>query len=275
MTRRYGPIGTSVWDSEKFLSLKSDAARLGYLYLIACPHGNSVGVFRLPVSYFAADRRMDLTTASAVMDDMEDVGLIERGRDDQIRIVKWFWNETGANSPSTGTFFCKALADARLVKPGTLRTRAIVEMVFSTLTRAEAWNPDSPQISKMLKDIQAFLTAEARRDPAGLRAAIAETEMPEKNTMLHTVLDMVSYTLGGDGVSTLYHIQHKTLTLKQRQETDTDTETDTETGDKEELRARESELSAAPPSSPAKSGRSGRKIPPDLQAKIDSLGKAK
>ncbi len=53
--REYGKISTSIWSSQKFLSLSDDAPRLLYLYLHTCPHGNATGCFRLPKGYAMAD----------------------------------------------------------------------------------------------------------------------------------------------------------------------------------------------------------------------------
>lgn len=273
MSRRYGPIGTSVWDSDKFLALESDTNRLGYLYLIACPHGNSVGVFRLPVNYFAADRRTDPEAATAMLCDMERVGLIERGAEDQIRITKWFWNDTGANNPSTASAFCKVLCDNRLVKRGELRTRALVEMATATLTKAEGWNPDSSPFSKMIKDIQNLISQECKRDLQSMRDAFRRQPSPEPNTILHTVLDTVSYTVGGQGVAHLWDIEHEIL----KQETDTDTETGygqrtTDNGNVGGIANQERSAPSAPPSSPAKGSQSGRKVPEETARIIEELG---
>ena len=274
MSRRYGPIGTSVWDSDKFLSLENDTSRLGYLYLIACPHGNSVGVFRLPVSYFAADRRTEKETAEAMLDDMERVNLIERGKDDQIRITKWFWNDTGANNPSTASAFCKVFNDTRLVKRGDLRLHALVEMVIATLTKAEGWNPDSAPFSKMIKDLQNLIASETKRDVPAMRRALSMHQMPEPNTILHSVLDTVSYTVGEHGVAHLWDIEHVKLIQETETdtETDTDMETDTDNGDVGRTENIRRNASSAPPSPPADSGQSGRKVSEETQRIIAELG---
>lgn len=233
MSRRYGPIGTSVWDSRKFLSLANDSNRLGYLYLIACPHGNALGVFRLPSVYFAADRRTDAETAEEMLADIERVGLIERGRDDQIRITKWFYNDTGANNPSTGSSFAKVFKDERLIKPGPLRSRAFVEMFMATLTKAEAWNPTTSPFGKMCKDLQSSMITEIRAHKADTLAALRSYPQPDANTVLHTVLDTVSHTVGGHGVPHMWHIETRETDtdtdngdVTRTTETDTDTETD-------------------------------------------------
>lgn len=277
MSRRYGPIGTSVWDSGKFLALENDSNRLGYLYLIACPHGNSVGVFRLPVNYFAADRRTDPETAEAMLQDMERVGLIERGREDQIRITKWFWNDTGANNPSTASAFCKVFMDTRLIKRGELRTRGLVEMATATLTKAEGWNPESAPFSKMIRDIQNLISQELKQDQAGMIEAFRANPPPENNTLLSMVLDTVFNTVSLHGVGHVWDIEHETLI----QETDTETETGNgqrkRTTDNGNGVPREKERSAerALPSSPADGSRAGRSTPEDVQQIIANLGRRK
>lgn len=272
MSRRYGPIGTSVWDSRKFLELDNDSHRLGYLYLIACPHGNSLGVFRLPVVYFAADRRTDKDAAEAMLADMERVGLVERGDDEQIRITRWFYNDTGANNPSTGSSFCKVFKDTRLIKRGPLRTRAFVEMFIATLTKAESWNPESTPFAKMVTDLQNAMAAELKASRDATLEALRSYPIPEPNTLLHTVLDTVSYTMGVQGVAHVWDIEH----VKLIQETETvhgDSTRTTETvhGDLGGSKIGARRASSPPPSTPAKGSRSGGKVPEDVQSTIASL----
>lgn len=54
--RDYAKISPTIWRSRKFKALDdNDDARLFYLYLHTCPHGNSVGCFWLPRGYIQAD----------------------------------------------------------------------------------------------------------------------------------------------------------------------------------------------------------------------------
>lgn len=273
MTRRYGPIGTSVWDSKKFLELENDSHRLGYLYLIACPHGNSLGVFRLPVVYFAADRRTDKDAAEAMLEDMAKAGLIERGEDEQIRITQWFYNDTGANNPSTASSFCKVFKDTRLVKPGPLRTAAFVEMFIATLTKAEGWNPESAPFSRMVTDLQNSMIAELKANQSTTLEALRSYPAPEHNSLLHTVLDTVSHTVWGHGVPHVYDIEH----VKRIQETETgdgygQRTTDTDNGYVAAANFDARSAPSAPPSLPAGGRQSGRNTPADVEATIASLG---
>lgn len=273
MTRKYGPIGTSIWDSEKFLALDGDDSRLAYLYLIACPHGNSLGVFRLPAAYLAVDRRTTADRAKEMLADMVRVGLIETGPDDQIRISHWFFHDTGAGNPSTVSAFCKNFQDPRMAKPGGLRTRALVEMVYASARKAEAWNPGTTQFGGMTRDIQNLLIAELKRDREPTLEAMRNMEQPEPNTLLHTLLDTVSITLGGEGVT---HLVGTVGDIKKRE---TDRETDRETGDGEgdgegegsaEGRGRGA-ANIGLPALPSESRQSGRNMPQDLKGIIDGM----
>jgi hypothetical protein len=272
MTRKYGPIGTSIWDSEKFLALDGDDSRLAYLYLIACPHGNSLGVFRLPAAYLAVDRRTTAERAREMLADMVRVGLIETGPDDQIRIVSWFFHDTGAGNPSTASNFCKSFQDSRMAKPGGLRTRAMVEMIYATVRKAEAWNPGTTQFANMTRDIQNLLVAELKRDFDQTVEAMRGMEQPEPNTLLHTLLDTVSYTLGVDGVA---HLVNTVGYIKKR-ETDMDRDMERETGDGEgdgegEWSPEERGRGFGLPALPSESRQSGRKLPQDLKGIIDGM----
>lgn len=276
MTRKYGPIGTTIWTSKRFLKLKNDTNRLAFIYLVACPHGNSLGVFKLPVVYFAADRGLTVGEAEAVLDDMQSVGLIERGDEEQIRIPNWFYQDTGAGNPSTVSAFCKVFKDNRLVRPGPLRTAAIAEMVLASLEIAEGWNPTTAPFGKMSNDLTSFLIAEGRRDIDALKIAFSKHHPPEPQSIAATILDTVGYTLS----DTLYHIR------KQKRETETDTDTDTGDGDGHgdgdgaQHKNQAEPPSAAPPSLPPDGGQSGqlgkgkRSVPTDVQETIKSLNRA-
>ncbi|RTL19668.1 MAG: hypothetical protein EKK55_18985 [Rhodocyclaceae bacterium] len=54
MSRKFGVIDAGFWRSRK-LKGASDQTRLLCVYLISCPHGNSVGLFNIPLAYIQAD----------------------------------------------------------------------------------------------------------------------------------------------------------------------------------------------------------------------------
>ena len=273
MSRRYGPVGTSIWDSDRFNELSEDLHQLGYLYLLACPHGNSLGVFKIPTKYLSVDlttprRQVTEAQAEALLDDCERVGLIQRGADHTIRVVGWFWQETGANNPSTVSAFCRNFKDRKLVKPGPLRTAAIGEMIIASLSRAESWNPDTRPFDAMAKDVQAFLQAELKRDPDGIRRAIGAQPEPEENSVANMVLNTVSNTVFRMvwTPTPTYEDVNGDKKEKRGQDTGTGTGTGTENGSQS---AREREN--PPPASPAGGRRSGGKVPEDVQADIDAM----
>lgn len=275
MSRRYGPVGTSIWDSEKFNDLATDLNQLAYLYLLACPHGNSLGVFKLPAKYLSVDletprRRVSIQDAEAIIADLERAGLVQRGPDHWVRIIDWFWQETGANNPSTISAFCRNFKDRKLVKPGPLRTAAIGEMIVASLSRAESWNPDTRPFDAMIKDVLAFLQAELKRDPEGIRQSICDQPEPDENTVSRTMLDTVSNTVFHTMWTPTPTYEHGNGDKKEKrgQDTGTGTGTGTEIGS-QSARERKS----PPPASPAGGRRSGGRVPVDVQEEIDRLNR--
>ena len=97
---RYSKIYVSVWDDEKIRKL-SLSAKVGYIYLCACPHGNSIGYFRLPISYIAVDLHVSISAATKVLKELENSGLILYNHDSsRVMIVSYLqWN--GNTSPKT------------------------------------------------------------------------------------------------------------------------------------------------------------------------------
>lgn len=51
---RYQKIQSSIWFDEKFKSLSEDAQFL-FIYIMTCPHSNTIGIFVLPKMYVCAD----------------------------------------------------------------------------------------------------------------------------------------------------------------------------------------------------------------------------
>lgn len=68
MSRDFGTVRSALWGSKKFLRVKGDAERLFYLYLHTCPHGNSIGCFRLPKGYAMEDLRWSIETVDRAIE---------------------------------------------------------------------------------------------------------------------------------------------------------------------------------------------------------------
>ena len=149
---------------------------------------------------------------------------------------------------------------------------------FATLTKAENWNPDTTPYSRMIRDITNILQAELKSDQALTLAAIQQHQQPEPNTVLHTVLDTVYHTVGihpapHPGGHTTQETDTGNRILETGHRTPDTGHRIQDTGHKGGSAEIDGSASIAPPSPPAKSGRSGRKLPKDVQASIDDLGK--
>lgn len=259
MSRKFGPVGTTIWDSERFRALRNDTHRLGYLYLIACPHGNNLGLFRLPSAYFAVDMRVSQDEAETMLDDLEANGLIDCDAEDHLRIVGWFFHETGASNPSTGSAFAKTFRDRKAVRRSVLRTRAFVEMFISTLERAESWNPETAQYAKMVNDLQNAMISEIAADRDGVASALAEYPAPMGGTLINTVWDTVSYTVEDNVWHTLGYSIHEKKKQKGKGK---------ETPEKQSETERERGFIGGKGEKP---GVEGRKPPEDVQETIRRL----
>lgn len=88
MTREFGLVSTSIWNSRKFCGLKSDDARLLYFYLLTCPSVNSVGCYVLKPGYASADLGWDTIRYQDGIQSLSEAGLIgiDRG-ENLVRIV--------------------------------------------------------------------------------------------------------------------------------------------------------------------------------------------
>ncbi len=95
--RKYGKIETAFWHNPKVRGL-SESARLLYLYMISCPHGNSLGCFVLPDGYISADLEWDQEQVSKHVSELVSSGLIQQSETSSlIRIVGWFGHNTIEN----------------------------------------------------------------------------------------------------------------------------------------------------------------------------------
>lgn len=88
--RNYGRIETAAWQSTKLRGAGVEA-KLLWAYLIACPHGNALGCFVLPLGYIAIDLELDPTVISSAVQTLSERGLIEYDNAAQlVRIVGWW-----------------------------------------------------------------------------------------------------------------------------------------------------------------------------------------
>jgi hypothetical protein len=91
MSRDFGLVKSSLWGSSRFRRLKSDTARLSYVYLHSNEHGSAIGAYRLPKQYLAADMACSQDHVDEIIVDLEGVGLIDYDHGESVvRIRKWF-----------------------------------------------------------------------------------------------------------------------------------------------------------------------------------------
>jgi hypothetical protein len=121
----FAKVSRTLWRSRKFRSLGSNGARLLYLYLITCPHGNSAGCFALPVMYACADLGIDEASFRKGIDALTNAGLIDWDEDEEIvRIVGWF----RFNVPHNPRFQQGVRAVIRAVQSARLREASMQEL---------------------------------------------------------------------------------------------------------------------------------------------------
>lgn len=122
--RDFSKVSPSLWKSKKFRALPDDAARLVYVYLLTCPHGNSAGCFDLDPAYACTDLRMPEKAYRKAIESLKSVGLVDFDSiENTIYLVNWAtFNEptnakhaigllTQLNQASCVRLKVKALAD--------------------------------------------------------------------------------------------------------------------------------------------------------------------
>lgn len=105
--RDFGKISTSIWQSKKFMGLKSDDLRMFYLYLHTCPHVNSIGCFRLPVGYVMADLKWSDRATNSAIDALCKAQLVRWDNQEQIILISNFLAESPITNIKHGAGACK------------------------------------------------------------------------------------------------------------------------------------------------------------------------
>lgn len=99
MSREFGHLSSGFWRHYKIRGL-SDAAKLFFLYAVACPHGNSCGSYVLPLAYISADLKWEMKAVAAAIDDCKKAGLIDYDDAlDLIRVSGWLNQNPPRNFP--------------------------------------------------------------------------------------------------------------------------------------------------------------------------------
>lgn len=153
--RTYGRVESGFWQNAKVRPLGRDS-KLLLLYLYACPHGNSVGCFTLPIGYIVADLDFDPQTTAAYLADLVARGFIER--DDATgltRIVGWF----GHNKIENGNVARAAMRAVEQLPSGSIKNNLVQELrrlgnkfVDAVLKEFRSSPETVPKVSESLRE---------------------------------------------------------------------------------------------------------------------------
>lgn len=122
--RAYGKIETTFWQNPKVKKL-SDGGRSLLLYMLTCPHGNSVGCFVLPDGYICADLEWPSERVSEHVRELVSKGFIERDENTSLTRVLGWW---GHNTIENGNVAKAALKALRLLPRGRIFYNAVQEL---------------------------------------------------------------------------------------------------------------------------------------------------
>ncbi|RKQ70138.1 hypothetical protein [Oceanibaculum indicum] len=99
MSREFAPVSPTLWRSAKWRSLKTEDARVMFLYLITNTHVSSIGCYALPMGYAATDLRWAPERVTAALTELCDADLIGHdAREELVRVVKYLRHSPIANS---------------------------------------------------------------------------------------------------------------------------------------------------------------------------------
>lgn len=97
MARSFGKIEASFWQNPRVRAL-SERGRYLLNYLFACPHGNSIGCFRLPLGYAQDDLMWPSERVSEHVRELVRTAFIDYDEQHSIvRIIGWFGHNTIEN----------------------------------------------------------------------------------------------------------------------------------------------------------------------------------
>lgn len=109
--REYGQISTRWWQSQTISGLPNDSARYLFVYLIAGPHTNSLGCFRLPKAYVSEDLGYSIETVSELFGCLQTAGLIRYCDRTKWLLVPNFLLHQPPRNGNVGTSIAKMFGD--------------------------------------------------------------------------------------------------------------------------------------------------------------------
>lgn len=233
--RKFGIISSRVWRSEKFRSLTSETARICYLYLHTCSHGNSTGCFHVSQTMIASEAMIEASGVEAALLECENVGLIRYDEtEDLVQICNFFRH----NTPASRKQLAGPIAMLENLPAGRLLDACKAELAIALHGRASAWE-------RNVEARPVFMDTASRLMKSGGKRAVESGEIDleidhaiDLSEALLIDLAIVKETITDHDHGTITTDDHGTITVRSP---------DTETGAER----------PSPPSLPANSGQSG------------------
>lgn len=137
--RDFSKISPSVWKSKKFRALPDDSARLVYLYLLTCPHGNSAGCFDLDPTYACTDLRISDKAYTKAIEAMCAVSLISYDHtENSIYLSNW----ATFNAPTNAKHAMGLIS--QLDRASSVRLKALALEDFKAVIHAKGFDSMEP-----------------------------------------------------------------------------------------------------------------------------------
>ncbi|OED45241.1 hypothetical protein ACH42_05265 [Endozoicomonas sp. (ex Bugula neritina AB1)] len=95
--KAFGIIDSQFWLDRDLRSVSFEARYLA-LYLLSCPHGDMLGIFKLPAAYAQSDLQWDEKTFTAAMQELSTIGFVDWSGTDEYVCVTHFQEMTPATS---------------------------------------------------------------------------------------------------------------------------------------------------------------------------------
>jgi hypothetical protein len=121
--RNFSLVSPRLWNSQRFIGLPSDNARLLYLYLLTCRHQTSIGAYHLPDAYACADLGWDLERYLSSREELVRADLI--AFDPEVGVIavrRWFKHNPISNEKHR-------MGALRLIRE--LESQSIADVVMS------------------------------------------------------------------------------------------------------------------------------------------------
>lgn len=124
--REYAKVYTAFWTDTTTRAMSEDARTLA-LYLLTCPHGNLIGLFRLSNAYAADDLKWSLERVSKGFEELFEKGFCARdSASDWLVILKYLrWNQF--ENPNVAKSAAKIFDVAPACEPKSLCAQAILK----------------------------------------------------------------------------------------------------------------------------------------------------